>query len=112
MRSVRQGTDLFRLDSASPNAGAELADTSRFSRSLLATPAVLLAMACGCSSGTGVPPTPPSDVASTNMRRREYGIREIKPAWIFDRRVAGAEDWLERAGAPSGKRVQRGADSQ
>jgi hypothetical protein len=80
----------------------------RLNKPVLMIPLLALTVLGGCY----LPPSsystvPPSDTAATNTRRRELGIREIKPTWTFLGREFGHEDWAERAGSAGIKRVQR-----
>ena len=80
---------------------------------VLAIPLLALTMLGGCyRPPSSYSTVPPSDTAATNTRRREFGIREIKPTWTFDRRQFGAEDLVEHAGSAGGKRVQRAGGDQ
>ena len=54
----------------------------------------------------------PTDIQQTNQKRREIGLREIKPEWTLYRTEFGAEDWKWGSGATSFcKRVQRGTNT-
>jgi len=50
--------------------------------------------------------SPMSDLDASNARRRELGIREVKPTWVVSREEYFARDWTEQKGGPSIKRAQ------